>query len=203
MSLITQDNALEILQPHLTKLCSILTGAWSDYLKYSPEQKILHSPRTRANIIYDHAIDRAKTDLVDDESVRLVELPAEHKQKLLLFRDALTVRPKMLDGKLMPKNHKSAQNSDLMGQRQLPGIPDICHLIAGYQLNGQETAVESLYLTCPNGKKNYWAFDISNAIALPDTLSIPYAEDGYGSEFEQKKTEHEEKVVNYEGKAKS
>lgn len=158
MPLVEQTDAIQFLQPHLEGLHGIVSGGWEDYMTgYTDAHRLVHSPITRASIVHDHIIDRASRYLQASPHLRLHDARG---LKALVIADRYAIRFKKLDENGISRNQPTKQVQDFREQMQLPGINAIYNLEAGYVLDDLETGISRICITCPNGGRNYWEYEL-------------------------------------------
>lgn len=158
MPLVEQTDAIQFLQPHLEGLHDIVSGGWEDYMiGYADAHRLIHSPITRANIVHDHIVDRASRYLQTSPRLRLHDARG---LKALVIDDRYAIRFKKLDESGISRNQPTKQVQDFREQMPLPGINAVYNLEAGYVLDDLETGISRICITCPNGGRNYWEYEL-------------------------------------------
>ncbi len=170
MSLITEEEAISLLKPHLGAIWAIVKGGWEDYLSlYSDIVRDAHCSTTRANIIHDHHIFRVSRYAQAANDVRIFDLS---KLKVLVIDGQFAIRFKKFDVDLHSANLPTLQVAEFRGQEQLADLPPTYNLEAGYMLNTLETEIKGIYLVCPNRKENYWASELSEDVATQKIFDL-------------------------------
>jgi len=171
MALIEQSIALADLQQHLPVIRNSMVEGWEKYQRLPEDDKVDHSPGTRASLVHDYTVSYA--------AVHIPEADISNQSQLKLFLlGPYVFRFKKLDRKLKPRNQPTKQVKDFRGQQNLAGVSGIYHLEAGYILNEFGTEINSLHLLCPNGKKKpYWHVELKETIAAVNTVEM-FAPDG-------------------------
>lgn len=168
MPLIEQVDAIQFLQPHLFGIHGIVSGGWNDYMSCYPDvHRLIHSSITRASIVHDHIIDRASRYLQTQPGVRLHEVKG---LKALVIDDQYAIRFKKLDESGISRNQPTKQVQDFREQIPLPGIHTVYNLEAGYVLDKLETGIAKICITCPNGGRNYWEYEIQDTGATVSAI---------------------------------
>ncbi|MGZ8935573.1 MAG: hypothetical protein ACXW04_11815 [Methylobacter sp.] len=206
MPLISENDAIQALQPYLPTIGGCINLAWDDYQNYPESLKINHSSTTRANIVNDNMVQRCISSIVYGKLVKHFEWGRQH---IFVFEKRISLRFKKLNQMLMPSNILTKQASSLNCQHSIPGIEAATHLVAGYRLNNMETEIQDIHIVCPNNKRTYWELRLdgyiesaySNIFDLFSEHDNSY-ENQLGSEFTKKNTEQDE-VLGYESKDKS
>lgn len=185
MPLISENNAIELLNPYLKSIRECIIGAFDDYSKYPDWTRIDHDQTTKANIINNHMVQRATKAFIDDKKIKI--LPGR-RQILFIFEQKISLRLKKLDGGLMPQNISTKQVKKLNGQVEISGIEAAHHLVAGYTLNTDLTEIDGVYMVCPNNNRVYWASKLENekTVSIVHDLFENKETNEYGSDFERK-----------------
>lgn len=170
MSLITEEQAINFLEPHLGAIWEIVKGGWDDYLSlYSDTVRVTHCSTTRANIVHDHQIARASRYAQAANDVRIFDLS---KLKILVIDGQFAIRFKKVDDDLRSANQPTRQVEEFRAQEQLADLPSTYNLEAGYLLNKLETEIQGIYLVCPNRKGHYWASELNGDVATQKIFDL-------------------------------
>ena len=153
MALIEQQDAILILDKHLPAFYGCIEGAWSDYMSYPIEKKVVHSARSRASLVHDHIIDRTAKYAARTQEVQIVE---KRGLFLFVFDGQIAVRFKKFDEDLKTSNQPSGQVQQFKNQMQLPGVQAAHNLESGYILTADAQALSAVHLVCPSGTGVYW-----------------------------------------------
>lgn len=170
--MLTKDDVEAIVKPHYDRIIKTYQDAMEDYSKHYNDTRHIHSPITRANLFRDHVVDHARRNFTDvagadprDKSNGLFYI--ELDGKAVGIDGSVAMRFKKLNKKLLtsnvPTRQSNAFNAQLpvcgsMIQGELFGVPIVMHrpepthVNAGYLPNELWTVIESLFVTCPNGK---------------------------------------------------
>lgn len=171
--LISHSEAEAILQPYKKTLydCVALAGEtyWSPQLNH-----IRHnfSPRTRANIIHDLMVANARSMFDGIEGICFLEFGGIF---LIEIDNKIVLRFKKLNEDKRSSNIPTLQAVNFLEQLDLPGIPSHTRLIVGYELNNLHTEIATVTITCPNGEKNEWYFEIEGEepIQTAEVIAFP------------------------------
>jgi hypothetical protein len=160
------DDVKSVLGMNIDKLRVCMQEAWDDYQRLPDEAKVRISPRSRASVVYDFIVEKAKKLFIGAEGVYL----SERRGFLLInFYDRILLRFKKFNRKLMPHGIRTGQNSLFMNrQGVLLECPEATKLIAGYQLNDFQNGIELMAVVCPNGK----SCELYFALEQPKTTEI-------------------------------
>ena len=67
MALISKSKVISDIGLFFPSLRKIVIDGWDDYVNYySNDQKVIHCPTTRANIVHDHQVQRASIFAIDN-----------------------------------------------------------------------------------------------------------------------------------------
>lgn len=89
---------------------------------------------------------------------------------LLIFNERVCIRFKKLDGKMMSRNIPTQRTLFYLHQLELPEIPEITKMIAGYKLDRLQTEIEGVHITYPRGTKSIpWHLElgVDNVYDIP------------------------------------
>lgn len=173
--LISRDEAEKILTPYQNIFAECITLSCNDYFSLLGTFPHTIKSRTTYNIIYDfiesHA--RSKFDGLDG-----IKLFSRDGLFIIIVRDQLAIRFKKFNSDKMPSNIPTQQTIDYMTQQfDLPGIPAHTSLIVGYELDPFQSSLHEITITCPNGSKNLWSFNVNkDGSSKADILELPLRE---------------------------
>src|SRR4051794_22963916 len=119
MSPLSQDQAEDILEPHLSDLCAPVYAAWRRWDNQEPSERQPLSPRTRANWIFDWSVQHAKATLDRPPVLTLTEQPGF---LVVTIEDRVAVRYKKLDDELGIAGIKTGQFTMWGSQTPLDGM---------------------------------------------------------------------------------
>lgn len=159
---ISEDKAYAELRPHIRRLWNCFDDAFQRYRKYP--DILVHRKTTRANIVNDLIFENVIGQF--DEIPGTIVIHQEAGQlRLLSISDLVTLWIKKLDDNRESSNVSTRQAEQLnRGQMNLFGEGDL--LVAGYQLNEDETAIKCLSFSPPNYVKPRWFIDVES-VAQP------------------------------------
>lgn len=168
---INQIEAERILTPYKDILSKCVFNACSDYfslLAYVPHPI---KSRTIATLIYDFIEAHAKKELDGLDGVQLLSIDGLF---MAVLHDKVVLRFKKLNGNKMPSNIPTKQTLDYMNQQlDLPNMPLHASLIVGYELDRLKTKLQEVTITCPNGDKNLWSFNLHGAPGA-EIIDLPF-----------------------------
>lgn len=167
---ISEAAAKTILEPYKARLRECIMQAWEDYESQYGHVRYIHTPRTRANIVHDHMVHHARRLFEGNAGVFMSEIKGLF---LIEIEGQLLVRFKKLDEDKKHHNYPTPQNLEFWDQLDLPGIPHLTRLVAGYELNNLQTAIDAIYITCPNGSCNAWYFELEDEMARTEIVELP------------------------------
>ena len=159
---ISEDQAYTELKPHIRRLWNCVDDAFQRYRDYP--DILVHRKTTRANIVNDLIFENVISEF--DEVPGTVVIHQDAGQlRLLSISDLVTLWFKKLDENRESSNVSTKQADQLnRGQMNLFGEGDL--LVAGYQLNPDETAIKCLSFSPPNNVTPRWFIDVQE-IAQP------------------------------------
>jgi hypothetical protein len=165
----------EILKQHSAALYSIISGAHDDYDKlYPPEAKLAHDASCKAHNVQRHMLARAsKYAATNPENVKAFEC---NNLRGIICNQLVAFLFKKLNDELLSRNNETRQIEDYRHQRDIPGIPAVVKLIAGYQEN-DETGEYGVYVTRPSGRGNRWEMPLATDSTQPTTTPLFAEED--------------------------
>jgi len=167
---IAQSEAGEILKPHLERFWNCIVGAWREYLQEYAHIKHVHTDRKRASILHDHMVDRARKEFQGVKGVHFLE----GRLFLLSIDQQIIVRFKKLDDDMKSRNYPTLHALKFLQQLDIPGIPPVTRVEAGYQLNGLETGIQAVLITCREGAKLEWFLELDRPAGnVADIVEMP------------------------------
>jgi hypothetical protein len=158
--MLSKTQAELVLGSNLKQIRDCVVGAFQKYRSDYSANALVHTARSRASIIHDHMIASARATFANDKGVRIF---SKRGLSLINVKDSLLLRFKKMDKEKRTRNILTQQSFLFRAQLELPGIPaELTHLEAGYVLNDLQTALDGVYITCPNGKALEWFIDLSS-----------------------------------------
>jgi hypothetical protein len=166
---ISRDQAYEQVQPHIRSIWNCHSQAYKRYRDEYPDI-LLHRKSTRANIISDlvfanvvSAFDEVPgTSIVNDEV---------HQLRFLSLSDSVTLWFKKLDDNRESSNVRTQQARE-MNRGQLNLFGEAYIIIAGYQLNEDESAIRLVSFSPPNLVRPRWFIDVEE-VSQPIVMGRP------------------------------
>jgi hypothetical protein len=143
-----------------------IRGAHQDYQSgYSPQQRLIHSKRTRATILYDHA--RARLD-VGLAGVSGVHVLTYRGLTMVILDDQFLIKiPKKLSRRFLSRTYPTEQTLAFMthtSQESFPFLHNRTSVIVGYLSNDIDAEAVEIWATCPDGSgRNHWKFQLQPA----------------------------------------
>jgi hypothetical protein len=175
MALIESGEALSLLGRHLPAFYRCVDGAWTDYMSYPIEKRIIHSERSRASLVHDHMVDRASQYAAREEGVEIMERSGLH---LFVFGGTIAIRFKKFDEDLRTRNQPTEQVKRFKAQYSLIGVPDAHNLESGYILSPDGQSIKAIHLVCPSGTGIYWD------VLLTESEQTSVVQDLFGKSLE-------------------
>lgn len=125
---------------------------------------VLHivEKRTIRSLVRDVVVAKIKGHFRHMPGVRFTE---QNGLFLLHVAGEYSLRFKKLDDNNHASGIETKQVKLFIGQLEIEGITaSTTHLDVGYKLNATETAIESVIISCPNGKKTDWFIDLTGEL---------------------------------------
>jgi len=154
MALVNHSTAIQEMNSYLSLIRSSLLGGWAMWEELPDRHRMAMNPSARAAAVHSFIIDCASRMLLEADVFDLSTL------KLFVLKNKYSLRFKKFDGYLISKNQPTSQVESYRKQEQLPGVPSLHNLEAGYVLDELGQKVLSTHIVCPNGKSNYWAMEL-------------------------------------------
>ncbi len=159
---------------HLNKIESdiyhIVSGAWKDWLE-STESSRFRYTRTRANVVWDRMIDRAKDLFTDRPEIRTID--RYNQTASFVIDDSVLFRFKKGNSHGLSQNYPT-QLALAFHDHDDPLLFDDCEysrVEIVYILNDLETKVENIQVIARNKKEILWGYNVlkpqSNIEELP------------------------------------
>lgn len=172
---LSRDQSLDVLTPHAERLYRTGALPFGIYQRDYPNQT-LHTPRTRANILYDLMVNQARIEFRGIRGTEIIDPPSGIV--LLEIDGRVVIRFKKLDDESLPRNYPTAAAKDWDIGEDLPGIPSSPQrLMLGYRLNRLQTGVRDVLIA--NTLAGRLLYDI--ILDEPDEGIIVLPESGSGS----------------------
>ena len=156
---IEESAARERLAPYLGKLSECIDLGWNDFERECSHIRHKTSPRSRACIVHDNIVNRARKLFEEEENIILYD---RNGTLMLQIEEDFLLRFKKLDEDKISKGINTQERIDFLDQ-ELPELPGICrgtNVIAGYELNRLQTDIKEITVTCPSGKQNSWIIEL-------------------------------------------
>lgn len=155
--MLNKPEALRTLQPHLPNLRRCLHDGWQAWKDHYATRHHILDARARASIVYCEIIHRAKELFAEDKDVKIVP---RRWMYLLFFGDDIVLRFKKLRNR-KPSNVRTKQQLLLDLQQSLPTILPSTNIVAGYELDPLQQAVESTLVVARLDGAEKWSIDLN------------------------------------------
>lgn len=144
------EKHIRVIYPHLSTIRELIVLSIADYNRECNDIRHKTSRRSRASLIHDNMVHRAKQlfDNIDGVTPDVIR-----GLFVLFFGSDVCLRFKKLDKKKLSCNILTQQTLSYMNQMEIPDIPQTAKMIAGYQFDDLETDF-SVYITYPNGSSS-------------------------------------------------
>lgn len=166
---IQPDEVQVALEPYLNGLRRMVHQAATDYGKYTPEQRKIHTTRSKASLIHDHFFNHAKLYAEQTSGVRFEE---RAHLRMLVFDAGFVIRLKKVDRDLLPAGHLTQQVVKFRTHQQLGELPQSVNLDLSYE---EDTLgnLQSVLLICPSGpKSNMWVAELQDDAVETKVVSL-------------------------------
>lgn len=178
--LATREEAIEILGPYLQTLRSCVRAAGDYYMQRIPaEDRLWVSARSRACLIYDAMLHLTRTEFA---AMPKVSLTMRRGQLRIIIEGRFHMKLKKLNGeRLRPSNIQTQPVYEFMHQIQFDfpdAPPALTNIVVGYRLNKTQSAIDGVFIICPNGDVNAWNIDVDDEVlkralsSKPDNVSL-------------------------------
>jgi hypothetical protein len=172
----TESDCKKHFGDNAEKYAAAVVSGFNDYHAENAHTSHKHSRRTRANIIHDNIVNRAKQLEIPADQFRFIKgLP----RNFFDIGQKILVQFKKLGRTLLSSNHASQLHLALQEFNKvicLPGIPDRLPLVTiGYVPSHDFTKIDGVFATYVQKNKLQWAFqlDISEPNVQPLPLPLP------------------------------
>jgi hypothetical protein len=169
MRSLNQAEAESLLEPHMLNISAPVYAAWRDWEALPPEDRRPLTPRTRANWLFDHTVDHAKTTLDRPPTYTLTEQPGF---LVVTVEDRVAIRYKKLDEELGISGIRTGQFRLWHEQIPLDGLHGLTHLVAGYQVT-EFGRLSGVMVVCMKGYRVLWHLDAPPAPSQVVTFPTP------------------------------
>ena len=149
-SQLTSEEVERIVGPYYPLLSQCIEGAWEEFCaSVPPGVRAKIGKRARAAVIHDLMVHHAYRVF---QGVSGINFVSARGYVHMSIRGRLLVRMKKLDSKGRPANYQTQQVKDLNAGKMLTEIPAALRLVAGYQLNDLQSALDALLIVAPRGR---------------------------------------------------
>jgi hypothetical protein len=149
-----------IVKPYYPKLIACIEGAWAEYYDAVPPAiRAQVGSRARAAVVHDLMVHQA---LRVFQGVKGINFVTARGYVHMSVQGRLLIRLKKLDDKGRPANYQTKQVKELNSGGMLADIPEAIRLVAGYQLDGLQSALASLLIVAPRGRSLAFKLTIKN-----------------------------------------
>ena len=169
--LLTEEQAVAILDAHSRSLHGCIDRAWSRWLT-NPDAATA-SKRTRATTVYDYITQEVQHAF---DGVQGVTLAWKHGSLHMTVNNAAVIKFKKFRSRKLRTSGipTNARNLFLHQAGVLDGMV-VTHLVVGYLLDELELTPETIAVTCPLGKGNAWALPLGPDSAGEGAVPTPIA----------------------------
>ena len=172
-----REEAEQVLAPHLDRIRQCINGAVNEYKSIlNPSLQTKFSTRTRASGINDLMRFNVMKQF---DGVVGARCTVKRGQFRLYIGNHFSIRFKKFDRRLRTSNIPTGQALRFENQKpdqlhfDLPGAPPpTTNLFAGYRFNLLQTAVDGLFIVCPNGGRNEWVLEVTQPMRTAEVVPI-------------------------------
>lgn len=190
---LSRDQSLSVLTPHAERLYRIGALPFESYQRDYPNQAI-HTPRTRANILYDLMVNQARIEFRGIRGAQIIDPPSG--VVLLEIDGRVVIRFKKLDDDSLPRNYPTEAAKNWDTGEDLPGIPSSPQRLAlGYRFNRLQTAIRDVLIS--NTLAGRLLYDI--ILDEPDDGIMVLPDSGSGSPAPNNRTQRIQRRVRIRG----
>lgn len=174
---LTEEEAKNELMPFSAGFVSVWRNAWKTWLELPPEFRGMMQPRTRANIVNDLAVAKAKELFRDEPAAQTCEALGFFK---LYIGERIVIRLKRLDQGHLACNIQTDQQKRYYRHDHIVHIKDGCtRLTIGYTLNPTHLEIDRIVASLQNGLENlaysFFLDDEGQVTAIPVPTPLPDA----------------------------
>src|SRR5437667_94428 len=127
-----EDEARLFFGPYEASIYSAISFGWDEVKRNLPSHWLPDmTPRMRANMVHDLTVGEAKRLF---EGITTLHIREQRGLVLFVFDNKYGLRFKKFDEDRRSSNIPTQQNLDFLNQCEIPGIPRLRYVQAGYQL---------------------------------------------------------------------
>ena len=165
-----KNDAVEEVQPYLHLFSQCIQHGWDTWkTQYAHRHHVLDA-RARAAIVYDEITTEAKRVFGE---LHNVVLRIRYGSLMVYVGDNVVVRFKKLRRTGRANNIMTKNQMNLYRQIPIPGYLPGTHLNAGYVLDDLQQQIDRLLVTCQDGKRVMWTFDLDQASGRTTSAVVP------------------------------
>jgi len=166
-SLLSSDEAEQILKPYLARLAKCVEHGWAAWTKdYADKHRILGA-RTRANIVFDEIVACAETQFMGEAGVKFCRKMTSF---WLFIGENVIMRFKKFSRHGLTSNIQTRQQTLFSAQRVLPTMEPGTLLNVGYMLDDLQREIVEKKITCQYKDEIVW--ELALGAAGEDTLEV-------------------------------
>jgi hypothetical protein len=177
---IPKEDAEAILTPWKADIRETMFYGWNAFLRLKDADAEFCAtvmPRTRAGIVHDFAIKKARSIFEGQES-KGIRTRAEFGSLLVVFDEKLVLRIKKFGEGERANNSRTTRQERFDRQcLELPGIPpEATKVTAGYKLNDEQTEIVRIAVSCWCVNSHVWSIGVWEADDGNMLLNFPEPE---------------------------
>lgn len=161
------------------RLWTLVADAVDELYERRKDELHLFSIRTRRTMVHDAMVRNAREFEAEEPAARVV---VDGLLITLIYENRYRFRLKYHDDRLRTHNIPTQQvleYQDQEGPTQLPlplAVEPVTNLNLGYQMNLTDTAATGIWITCPDGDRNAWAWMLDRPAASGVATILPAGE---------------------------
>jgi hypothetical protein len=156
MVVVTEPDGRKRLEPYLERLCEAITNGDRLFQERFGQNRAELKSRSISSVRNDLIVAEARRLFESDPDVRFEQ---RYGREIMYISDIAVVLFKKLDRRKRTMNIPTQLTLDLFGQQPLPYMPEETpRFVAGWQVDDLNIAVQSIFITHPNGQWLEWSF---------------------------------------------
>jgi hypothetical protein len=172
MNVISRDTADLIIRPHQDAISSCLYNAWDRWRDDTVLPTAVRAG-TRANLVYDYAVDEAWRILNGRDGLTLTE---QRGFLLVSIEEKLLLRFKKFRTGLATSGIPTGQQQLFAWQQlTLDQMPEMTKIVAGYLLDDFQRDIARAAITCSIGARRVWTIDLPRRGEGASIVELPRA----------------------------
>lgn len=166
----SEDEARALLEPYSSRLYQCVVRGIREYQTQYVSLRVIVTRRSDSSI---------RCDLIWHELIKEFEDEAglsfsnKRNRQLMHINNCFNLRVKKLDSRMRPQNNMTQSALNFLEQKvyqlRFPGMEPPTNVDVAYQLTGVAEDQVSVYLRCPDGRRNHeWIWQLDEARDVPE-----------------------------------